>query len=464
MKLCDGPLGRLARLQSFASCGEDLVFTCGMTGHDLASGRLAADVTDLPAALRDPIPSGMVIADVPQTRIRVQTVLALDHVRRALEEGGSSLSNLVTLRLFLRDLRDAASAAGAVKGLLGGATSVTTIVEATGPGVDPAVDVVMDAVGARSGGRFAPRHIFVPGMERLLGGFPAATLLGPYLFTTPVAATDPQTGRIDARRDALTRDESALLEADYFDPRQEALAVEQVLMWRNIRRILAAAGVPFENIVHQNNWLAVSMQEYVPVTAVRARLFGQAAARTAATSLPVSALRTPDAAFECSVTAVVPGRETEGFRKEIALASHGVGPYYVGAVKVGPCVFAAGEVPVSCAPGKAAELIGSAAALPDEVRLANFGRVHAEYPLVAQAHYVYELIGSALRGYGCTLQDVLHQTVYLVEPAHFPVLERIAALHYGLHLPPTTLVPIRGASPFSETLLEIEVTAQCGGR
>jgi len=464
VKLYAGPLGTLAQLQSFASSGNDLVFTCGMTGHDIASGNLVTDLEVLPEAMRKRIPESMAIADVPETRIRAQTVLALDHVRRALEEGGSSLSHVVRLRLFLRDIRDAASAAGAVKAILGEATPATTIVEATGPGIDPAIDVVMDAVGARTGGRFTPRHISVPGMERLLGGFPAATLLGPYVFTAPVTAADPQTGGIDARRDALSPDEGELLEADYFNPRDEALAVEQALMWRNVRRILAATGVPFENILHQNNWLTVSMQQYVPVTKVRARLFGRAGSRTAATSLPISALRTPQTAFECSVTGIAAGQEHEGFRKEIRLSGHGVGPYYVGAVKAGPYVFAAGEVPVRCVPGKAAELVGKAADLPDDVRLVNLGRMHVEYPLMAQAHYVYELIADALRQYGCTMSDVMHQTVYLVEPAHFPALERIATLHYGLRLPPTTMVPIRGASPFPETLLEIEVTAQACGQ
>jgi hypothetical protein len=31
-----------------------------------------------------------------------------------------------------------------------------------------------------------------------------------------------------------------------------------------------------------------------------------------------------------------------------------------------------------------------------------------------------------------------------------------------VRLPPTTLVPIRGASPFADVLLEIEVTAHAG--
>ena len=457
-----GPLGRLGELQAFASSGTDLVFTCGMTGHDANTGRIVRDLSELPEALRRHIPAGMVIADIPEARIRAQTLVALDHARRALEEAGSALSQLVTLRLFLRDMRDSTAAASTVKAVLGAGAPATTIIEATGPGVDPELDVVLDAVGARSGGRFAPRHVWVPGMEKLTGGFPAATVFGPYVFTTPVSGADPQTGRIATTRDALNEDERAFLDADYFDSRQEALAVEQVLMWRNVRRILAATGVPFENILHQNNWLTVSMQHYVPVTRVRARLFGLGEARTAATSLPVSALRTPGAAFECSVTGIVAGHESAGFRKEIRMDSHGVGPYYVGAVKAGPCVFAAGEVPVRAAAGKIPELVARAADLHGDLRHLNFGRIHAEYPLMAQANCVYELIGEALARYGCTMKDVLHQTVYLVEPAHFPALERMATLHYGVRLPPTTLVPIRGASPFAATLLEIEVTAHAG--
>jgi enamine deaminase RidA (YjgF/YER057c/UK114 family) len=191
------------------------------------------------------------------------------------------------------------------------------------------------------------------------------------------------------------------------------------------------------------------------VTKVRGRLFGRGDARTAATSLPVSALRTPGAAYECSVLGLKPG-ET---RKQIRLEGHGVGPYYIGAVQAGRYVFAAGEVPVHASAGEEPRVIGRARDLPEDLRPMNFGRVHVEYPLMAQAAYVYELIAKALQSYGCRLRDVLHQTVYLVEPAHFPALENIAGLYFGTRLPPTTLVPIRGASPFRQTLLEIEVTA-----
>ena len=453
------PNGRLGALESWSSAGTDLVFTRGMTGHDPRTGRIVTGLQGVPDALLGKVSSGMVIADVPEARIRAQTLVALEHARRALEAAGSGFGHLVTLRLFLRDIRDAGSAAAAVQALLGADAPATTIIEATGPGVAPDVDVVVDAVGARRDGRFMPRHVAVSGLERLTGGFPAATVLGPYVFTTPVSAADPSTGRLDLRRETLTTEENGFLDPSYFNLREEALAVEQVLMWRNIRRILDATGVPFENILHQNNWLTVSMQHYVPVTRVRGRLFGRADARTAATSLPISGLRTPGAAFECSVTGVARGHEAAGFRKEIRLDSHGVGPYYVGAVKAGPCIFAAGEVPVRTAAGMAPDFIGSAPVLGEDLRQWNVGRVHAEMPLMAQAQCVYELIDEALARYGSSMRDVLHQAVYLVEPAQFPLIERVATLHFGVRLPPTTLVPIRGASPFAATLLEIEVTA-----
>jgi enamine deaminase RidA (YjgF/YER057c/UK114 family) len=299
-------------------------------------------------------------------------------------------------------------------------------------------------------------------MERLLGGLPAATLWGPCAFTTPVSAADPATGRIDAAIGALGPEERDLLEPEYFDQREERLAIEHVLMWRNVRRILDATDVAFEAIVHQNNWLTVSMQQYAPVTGVRARLFGRGSARTAATSLPVSNLRTPGAAFECSVIGLAAGHGSAGFFKEILLDSHAVGPYYVGAVKAGPYVFAAGEVPVLVGDEGAPRVVSCAAELPGDLRALSLGRVHPEHPVMAQAHCVYRLIEEALQRYRCGLCDVLHQSVYLVEPAHFPALERIATLYYGLQLPPTTLVPIRGASPFRQTLLEIEVTAWAG--
>jgi hypothetical protein len=109
-------------------------------------------------------------------------------------------------------------------------------------------------------------------------------------------------------------------------------------------------------------------------------------------------------------------------------------------------------------------LSARAADLDDDLRCLNFGRVHAEYPLMAQAHCVYRLIGTRLRATAAKCRMSCIRRVTWSSPPIFPALERVATLHYGVRLPPTTLVPIRGASPFPETLLEIEVTAHARRR
>jgi len=78
---------------------------------------------------------------------------------------------------------------------------------------------------------------------------------------------------------------------------------------------------------------------------------------------------------------------------------------------------------------------------------------------MAQSIFIYEKLKSYVEAYGLTMERTLHQTVYIMNPAEYPIVERIATLFFGSKLPPTTIVPIQGVSPFREALLEIEITA-----
>ena len=273
----------------------------------------------------------MVISDVPETRIRVQTLQALSNLRAALEAPGSALDRLVHLRMFLRDQRDFASAIGIVQQVLGSHLPATTAIEATGPNVDPDMDIQIDGIALSKSSQFELKHITVPELLPLHRPFPTATIAGPLVFTTPIAGCDPATRRPVQRLAELTDEERELAADYYLNPRDEAYVAEHLMMWRHLRKVLSTVGVPFEQILHQNNWLRISMQQYVPVTRVRRSLFGLAAARTAATSLPISNLRSEGANYECSLIAVRPAFEKQGFTKEVRLGSHGVGPYYLGA-------------------------------------------------------------------------------------------------------------------------------------
>lgn len=441
-----------------AAVSGDFVFVGSQTPHDLERGRLVTRIEELDADLVAIIPSDMVISDVPEARIRAQTLMALKNLRLALESAGSSFKRLVALRMFLRDRRDIPSAVDVVHRALGADLPSATVIETNGPNVDPDIDIQIDALALSRDSGFELRHFVVPELVPLHRPFPTATFAGPFLFTSTIAGCDPATRRPATLLSELTAEERGLADEYYVSAAEEALVAEQLMLWRNHKAILAAAGIPFENVLHQNNWLRISMQQYVPVTRVRRNVFGLDRGRTAATSLPVSNLRTPAAHYECSLIAVRPGFEKQGFKKEIGIGSHGVGPYYLGATRAGRYVFAAGEVAIDTSQSRP-RMVERAADLSGGLRHLHFGRNYREIPLVAQSHCVYELIAEGLANYGCTFADVAHQTVYLVDVGDFAALERIAVSHFGGRLPPTTIVPILGASPFRENLLEIEVTA-----
>src|SRR5690606_6934620 len=144
-------LGRLNDMLRQSATGADLVFIGSQTPHRADNNELVLGASNLPPEIFVPSDGGMVISDAPNDRIRAQTLCALDHVRRLLEESGSSLDRLIHLRLFLRDIRDFSAACAIVHSVLGAKTPATTVVETTGPNVDPRIDMHIDAIAAVTG-------------------------------------------------------------------------------------------------------------------------------------------------------------------------------------------------------------------------------------------------------------------------------------------------------------------------
>jgi len=178
--------------------------------------------------------------------------------------------------------------------------------------------------------------------------------------------------------------------------------------------------------------------------------------QTPATSFPMSGVRRKNALFEWQTIALLPPREERDPRKSITMPQHPLAPYQVPALFAGPFLFTAGEVAIDT---RVPHVVGGFADLEGEARQFSYGRVHAENPIMAQTIFIYEKLKSYVEAYGLTMERTLHQTVYIMNPAEYPIVERIATLFFGSKLPPTTIVPIQGVSPFREALLEIEITA-----
>jgi len=198
------------------------------------------------------------------------------------------------------------------------------------------------------------------------------------------------------------------------------------------------------------------MQEFGPIAKVRRRLFAGRPNQAPSTALPVAGVRQDGALFEWQVVALVPPRNRDEYRKEARMPAHPLTDFYLPAVNAGPFVFTAGEVAVETS---GPSLVNRFSEVQDEGRFLSYGRIHQERPIMAESWHVYQQLKAYLEACGSSMDQVVHQTLHMVNPADYPALERIATLFYGPKLPPTTVVPIVGTSPYPEATLEAELVA-----
>jgi enamine deaminase RidA (YjgF/YER057c/UK114 family) len=229
-----------------------------------------------------------------------------------------------------------------------------------------------------------------------------------------------------------------------------------MVIFRHIGAILASLGGTLEGQVRMNGWLRIPFQEFGPLAKVRRKMFTGPGMQVPATSFPMSGVRTKDALFEWQTIALLPPVAADDPRKAITMPQHPLAPYQVPALFAGPYLFTAGEVAIDTTVPR---VVSSFADFDDAGRFIPYGRIHAEHPVMAQSLFVYEKLRSYLHACGLGMDRTVQQTVYMVNPSDYPQVERIATLFFGRTLPPTTIVPIRGVSPFREALLEIEITA-----
>jgi enamine deaminase RidA (YjgF/YER057c/UK114 family) len=201
------------------------------------------------------------------------------------------------------------------------------------------------------------------------------------------------------------------------------------------------------------------MRGYRFSSLARESLFADVPQAPASSGLSIDGLPWKDASVSFDAIAAVPGTPSE---KENLLPIHGIVATYVAATSAGPWVLTAGEVPISVSDDPTlprARVIKADADLIGDGLLLSLGRVHHTDHYRARAWYVYHQLAGYLRAYDATLDDVVHQTVYLCDPTQYPDVERVASLYYGPTLPPTTVIPINDTSPFRDAGLEIEVIA-----
>jgi len=428
------------------------LFLGSQTPTDLETGKLVKGFKDLPQEAHRQLSIGLLLIDVPDERILCQTWCIFRNLKNLLAQQGLSFDNIVHQRFFLKDMKDLPGLERVILIFMPNERPSTTIIEATNAGVNEEITVQADFIILTGEGGIKRQNISISGLDHLTAPYPLGTRAGQYIFTTPVPGVDPETGKLVTRVAELKKEEQELAEPPY-TPKGEALAAQQLMTFRHIRHILESQGSSLAWQLRQNGWLRIPMREFGPVAKVRKRLFSGENAGPF-TSLTVSGVRREDAFFEYSVIALVPPKGPNDHKREILMATHGIASYYVGALKSGPYVVTAGEVPVDT---KVPCIVNKFSDLKGEESFLDYGRVHEAKSIMAEAYFVYRELKSCMAIHGSSMENVVHQTVYMANPADYPALERIATLFYGSELPPTTLIPILGTSPFAEAKLEIEV-------
>lgn len=442
----------LAGSTSVGMRAGQFLFFGSQTPMDLETGRLVKGLSDLPPEARRQLTVGMLLVDIPDERILSQAWRILRNVREILAQQGASLDSIVHQCFYLKDMRDVPALERVILAFMPDERPSTSIIGATSRGVNEEISVHADFVAVAREGGVRRQNVRVSGLDHLTAPYPLATRAGQYIFTTPLPGVDPETGRLVSRLSELNKEEQQMAEPPY-PPKGEALVAQHLMAFRHIRRILESQGSSLAWQLRQNGWLRIPMREFGPLARVRKRLFA-GENRAPFTSLTVSGTRREDAFLEYSLIALIPPKTPADHRREMPMAPHGIAGYYVGALKSGPYVITAGEVPVDTKVPRAVQKFSD---LSGPESFLGYGRVHEEKPIMAKAWHVYRELKSCMESHGSSMENVVYQRVYMAHPADYPTLERIATLFYGPELPPTTLVPILDTSPYPEAELEIEL-------
>lgn len=133
------------------------------------------------------------------------------------------------------------------------------------------------------------------------------------------------------------------------------------------------------------------------------------------------------------------------------------GSYAIGA-KAGPFLFLSGQVPVY-PDGKV--VLGYADLRDEEGRALATGRVPTdarEGPVAAQTWLIYSKIKKILEEHGSSLDNILHQTIYMTDITDFAAMERVRMRVFPQNPPPTTTASVTSLA-IPGVRIEIQVIA-----
>lgn len=369
------------------------------------------------------VPDGLRSYVAPGKR---QARLVLDRLRRACAEAGTALDRVVKAQVFLTDLGDLPDVEEVWREAFAVPPARTVVATRDLPieGARVLVEAIaLDGAGTR------PEPVAVD--EPPLDHASAAVRAGPFVFLSGRAATDARTGLAPEVRPAGRRWLSPIkLEAAY--------ALER------LARTLAAAGSSPAHVVKAQVFLR-DLRDFPAFDEVWRECFPVPPPRT---TVGVPALPVPDARVAIDLTAI---RADSPWPREVLDVPPGVPAplaHYAVGVRVGPWVFAAGQIASDYRTG-----------VPPEARVPDAFPYYG-IAIKRQARYVLGNLRPVLAAGGASLARTVRAQVFLEDFADLPALEEVWREHFPDPVPRTVVGTTGLLVP--GTRVEIDLTALAG--
>lgn len=428
----------------------DLVFTGAITPHDLETGKLSVSTDDVGPTAKS-LRYGSMFLDVPGDRALAQAWQVYANLAMVLDQLGLDASRLARQRVFVREPRDIPIIERVMGHFIDPSSVATSIVQVHGKGVDPLISVQIDAVAVGEGAS-PPQPKTEPGLEPILGDYPAGVVAGNFFFVSAIPGINPDTNRLGEDPSELGRAIDLFDLSPYRSPRQLAILTQTWFVFDHMKRVCRSVGADLGDILKVMGWLDFPMRDFDPMRPVREHHFSAQQDKVASAALWVGANHTPGALLAYDAVCLIDGEP-----KQVNVEASQIVSYYVGATSGGGAVFSCGEVPIDEA---RQTVVAGTGDLEGSVRLAHFGFLDAPTGIEERVAFTFQKLQGHLAAYGASLDDVEHQTVFLDDMGLTSHFERVARDVYDGKMPATTTIPIHETSPFYEDArLEIEVVA-----
>jgi enamine deaminase RidA (YjgF/YER057c/UK114 family) len=434
-----------------------LMFASGLIGVSPLTGRLVSKFTELDDEGKT-FATGMLSVDGWIEGIGAQFWQTCKNLQAVLEDGGSSLGQLVLLNFFTRQMHHH----HLINSLRTKIFQPTTPAPNTGMQVaaNPANALMQaSAIGfLPTGSQWQRRIIKESAVPQAVSHYDLGVQVGPFLFTGDFVPGSQKLQRAVERYDDVpTLPKSlhpyGLVRRSYEEP----VRAQAWFLYENIRDVLAENGASLEDIVKLRVYL-VDIADAASFADVHEAVFGSHA--PVVTLATAEKLGRPEFRVAIEVVAVVPRLVSDARFKPrfisvasseqfLSTSSPGVvvGPY----VFLGNCtaVSRQGIWPIK---GNKVVLEGSP---PD---IGSLGADFMSGPVVAETWLALQHGAHLLRSAGASLDDVVALNVYLLSVHDLSSIDQVLRHVFPANPPAVTIIQVP-ALPVLGSRVDIEITA-----